>query len=58
MFVLVSTAGVYTGKAGSGWVSEYAQEAFVMGEGEARRKADLFNGRSALTGLTWRVEAV
>lgn len=45
--------GVYTGKAGDAWVSAHASEAFAMGEGEASRKAELFNGRSVLTGLTF-----
>lgn len=54
MFVLQASNGkFYTGRAGEGWVGERA-EAFSMGEGEAARKAELFNGRSALTGLTFQ----
>lgn len=56
-FVLKASDGrFYTGRAGEVWVGARA-EAFVMGEGEAARKAELFNRRSVLTGLTFEVEA-
>jgi len=46
----------YTGRAGEGWVSSDRTEAFSLGAGEAEHKADLFNKRTALTGLTFNVE--
>lgn len=53
MFVLRASNGkFYTGRAGEAWVGERA-EAFAMGEGEAARKAEQFNGRARLTGLTF-----
>jgi hypothetical protein len=58
-FVLVASKGsqehFYSGRAGEAWVSPIASEAFRMGEGEAARKAELFNGRSVLHGLTFQV---
>lgn len=42
----------WTGKAGAAWVSRDRADAFVGFTLEgARRKAALFNGRSAITGL-------
>ena len=45
----------YTGRAGEGWVSSDVREAFGFTSvlGEARR--DLFNGRSAMHGLTFEL---
>lgn len=58
MFVLSTTAGFYTGRAGPAWVDANRAEAFTFAtRGEAQRKAALFNGRSALHGLTFSVEA-
>jgi hypothetical protein len=59
MFVLRTVVGsYYTGRAGAGWVSAFKSEAFTMGEGEAHRKAELFNRRANLTGFLWEVVAL
>lgn len=45
----------YTGRAGPAWVSADRAEAFALGAGEAAHKAELFNRRTVLTGLTFTV---
>lgn len=58
-FVLLSSAGFYTGRAGQAWVAADKAEAFAFtSRVEAERKATLFNGRTILHGLTFTVEAV
>lgn len=47
------SVGFYTGKTSHSWVDLSETEAFIMGAGEAVRKAVLFNGYSVLTGLTF-----
>lgn len=55
MFYLATTDGrFYTGKAGQDWVSVNRQSAFPFATiGEAQRRADMFNARTALTGLVF-----
>ncbi len=60
-FVLAATNAenqqvYYTGKAGPEWVSKNYPDVFRMSAGEAEHKAQLFNGRTVLTGLTFTVE--
>lgn len=46
----------YTGRAGEGWLGPRS-EAFTMGEGEAKRKAEIFNRMTAAHGFTFWVVA-
>lgn len=45
--------GYWTGKAGPEWVAPVKSQAFDVYYAEAFRKADLFNSRAALHGLTF-----
>lgn len=52
-------AGYYTGKAGEGWVADGLLNAFVYGGYSAAcATQEIFNKRSALTGLLFKIEAV
>lgn len=52
-------AWYYTGRAGSGWVSQSLADAFKYTDWQATlRKAQLFNSRTALTGLTFEAQVL
>ena len=60
-FVLAATNAenqqvYYTGRAGPEWVSTNYPDVFRMSASEAAHKVRLFNGRTALTGLTFNAE--
>lgn len=48
----------YTGRAGEGWLSPFKGEAFTMGEGEAKRKAETMNRMTPLHRVEFSVEAI
>ena len=58
MHVLQTQTGLfYTGKAGEGWVSPERADAFGYSAfTEACRVQEVFNKRSALTGLLFQIE--
>ena len=49
--------GFYTGRADAAWISPAQAEAFSLGEGDAARKAALFNRMSTVHGLRFDVTA-
>jgi hypothetical protein len=46
----------YTGRGGEGWIGPRA-EAFTMGEGEAKRKAEILNRMSEVHSFTFWIQA-